>query len=254
MLTVLLLISSMIPLLDIFLSEPVFFSHRVLQRLFDASAEESLASWLSSVQTFLLSLTAWILFYVRKKSGARIRTLIAWSIVAVFFTYFALDDALMLHEIVGTGVILNHPSLDVFPSYTWILIFVPVFVFFALFLLFFLWDEIPYTGARIGVMLCLFLWVLAVLMDFVEGMPPDHRWNFYAWMVSRMDPNVIFFSMQHFNREPLGLVVHLSKVIEETIELISISLLWSTFIYALLRSCDDGITIKTDISLLNENK
>ena len=107
-----------------------------IRRLTNIAREDGLASWFGTTQTLLMALTAWGLLLLARagRSAAWRRT--GWLVVAVVFTYMAVDDGAELHERLGTlSSVLRERSgpspLDLFPSYSWQILFVPLFGLFA---------------------------------------------------------------------------------------------------------------------------
>lgn len=194
-----------------------------IRRFFNITREDALASWFAVTQTWMLGLTAGLLYLVsRGRQDARWQR-VGWAILCLFFLYMAMDDGAEFHERIGSSVkvlILGDSAADgsraigIFPSYTWQLVFLPVFGAFGLFLLWFLNRTLTSTGDKLLVLVAIGLLVLAVIADFFEGIDnPRNPLDLYtnladAWDVSRRS------------------LVHYSKAVEEFFEMLSMSVLW----------------------------
>ena len=117
-----------------------------LRRLFDIAREDSLASWFACTQTLLLGLTLGFIWLCKKNQPNRQREALGWLILTRFFLYMAVDDGAQIHERLGTVFKKTMEqagnNLDFFPSYTWQIIFLPVFVGLGVFTYYFLWNQL----------------------------------------------------------------------------------------------------------------
>ena len=77
--------------------------------------------------------------------------------------------------------------LNLFPSYAWQILFVPLFGLFGLLLLVFVWYELRDRTGLLLMVAAIACLVVAVGLDFVEGLDADHPWNVYSWITSRVD-------------------------------------------------------------------
>ncbi len=139
--------------------------------------EDGIATWFSATQALLVAVALGLVSWRLYKTGDSKWRARGWALVSAFFGYLAFDDASKVHERVATGVkkLLTDPDADVetifsiFPSYTWQLVFGPLFVGMALFMLFFFYREIRSNLLRFFVVCGLGCYTLAVGLDFVEG-------------------------------------------------------------------------------------
>ena len=162
-------------LLDYFVNFGRLTDIGALRRMTNIAREDGLASWFGTTQTLLVALTVWSIVLVVRAQRASWPRQVGWAVVALLFTYMAIDDGAQLHERVGTVVRAlrgqtDPAALQWFPSYTWQIVFVPVFGGVGLAVAGFLWRELP---DRVGVGLvfaALTCFVLAVGLDFVEGL------------------------------------------------------------------------------------
>ncbi|HSH42819.1 MAG TPA: hypothetical protein VK973_11915 [Arenicellales bacterium] len=187
-----------------------------IRRLFNTTREDGLASWFMVSQTLLAALAAWTVFAVVSRQRAALVRRLGWLLVAAFFSYMCLDDGALVHERIGTAV-KSGGGIGGYPSYAWQYVLLPFFALMGAFVLYFLWKEMPWPAARARVAGAIACFVLAVGMDFVEGLDEGYRWLTGAtgW---RADT-----------------VRHFSKSLEEFIEMVGMSLFLVTFIGHLAR-------------------
>ena len=214
-------------LLDGFINYARWIDLGPVRRLCNIAREDSLASWFGTTQTFLLGMTAWLVVLFGRQKQASTSWTAAWVLLAAFFTYMAVDDGAEIHERMGSvfkAIQENRESvqgeptlgarlLEIFPSYPWQVLFLPVFGCVGGGLLVFLWRECKGDSLRCLIPLGLACFVVAVGLDFVEGLDKHHPWNVHTWI-----------------RETYGLrkytVRHFSKSIEESMEMVGTTLLW----------------------------
>jgi hypothetical protein len=182
--------------------------------------EDGLASWFASTQTLLVGLTFLAIYALDRARG--------YLILAAGFAYLAVDDGAQLHErFSSTFDALTERSTLVasFPSYTWHVLFLPPFAALGLYLLLFLWKRLGTEGARVlllGAMACL---AGAVGLDFLEGLDADHSKNPYQSVV-HLYPCLDDWSERRFGAPADESLRHFSKSLEETLEMVAMSLLW----------------------------
>lgn len=144
-----------------------------LTRFVHLDREGNLPTWFSSTQLLCLG-AAFFSLYLLDRSPRRFWL---WAICAVGAILLSLDEGAALHELLGTllGLAFGHASdgtwlkdLQDFPSYYWILIYVPFVLPIGVFLLVSVVKRIGknryllFTGAL--------LYVLgALVLDFLEG-------------------------------------------------------------------------------------
>ena len=204
-----------------------------IRRMTNIAREDGLASWFGTTQTLFVALTAWGLLLLARASHAPLWRRAGWSLVAVMFTYMAVDDGAQLHERFGTlSSVLNDSGgssvLTAFPSFAWQVLFVPVFGIFGLLLALFLWRELHNRAAFVLVLSALACLAVAVGLDFIEGLDDDHPWNLYTWIVERVD--LADFTTARFRQTPYDTLEHFSRSLEEFLEMLANTFLWVTFL------------------------
>jgi len=185
---------------------------RAIRRLFNITREDGLASLFSVIQTLAVAVVLWLIYTVvrHKDSSTAVRR--GWLVLAVFFTYMAIDDGAAIHERVGTAADKTAgSSIAWFPSYTWQLVVLPLFVVMGLFVLWFVWRQLPSIQNRLRLLIALSCLGLAVGLDFVEGLD-----NGYQWL-----------SQQTGWRTTT--IAHFSKSLEEFLEMFAMTLLLIIF-------------------------
>ncbi|MDX1515464.1 MAG: hypothetical protein R3288_01420 [Woeseiaceae bacterium] len=220
-------------LADHFINVERWSEYGPIRRFFNITREDGVASWFAVTQTWMVGLTAGLLALVARHQDSPRWRRVGWLIISLFLMYMAMDDGAEFHERIGSSVkamvLGDQPpdasrAIGIFPSYTWQLVFLPIFGAFGLFLLWFLNRELDAARDKLLVVAAIGLLVLAVVADFFEGLDNDaHPLNLYArlrdaWGVSS------------------GFILHYSKSIEEFFEMLSMSLLWLVFLRHLTRS------------------
>jgi hypothetical protein len=230
-------------LLDAFVSYGGMSKIAAIRRLFSIVREDALGSWFSSAQTLMVGLTAWLLTLLSRYSGKR-STAWAWGLIAAFFTYMAVDDGAKVHERVGSvyehialsgsdEAATGHAAklLDIFPSFSWQIIFMPIFCAMGLFILIFLIRELKQPKARIVIFTALALFAVTASLDFFEGVDKyEMKSSYNIHMIIRDKFDLENHTVQHF-----------SKSIEEFLEMIATTLFWLVFVDQLLTYSQRGV-------------
>jgi hypothetical protein len=227
-----------------------------IRRLFNMTREDALGSWFGVTVTSLTALTAWAtVIVVRRHDTARVRRW-GWIVIALFLSWMAIDDGAEIHERLGTafktisqdavaagrfGRLARLP--DVFPSYSWQLLLLPVFAALGTFTLAFLWWEVRAPKLRALVVIAISIFALSVGLDFIEGLDETHRWNLYTHIANRF--NLELFTERQFRVEPFTALRHFSKVFEEGLEIIAMSMLWLVLLRNLAEVAKD-VRIRVD--------
>ena len=196
-----------------------------IQRLFNTTREDALASWFAVTQTVFVALCAWVIYAISRNQRLSAPRRIGWLLVALVFTYLAIDDGAAVHERIGSAFKEREGGSIAFPSYAWQLVLAPVFAAMGAFLMYFLWREMPRTVDRVRLLSAMTCFAIAVAMDFVEGMDDG-----YPWLIDTFDWN--------------GKTIrHFSKSIEEFIEMLGMTLFLITFLGQISRRAQE-ITVR----------
>jgi len=140
-----------------------------VQHLANLAREDGVGTFFSSMQAFAVAVVLVAIGFTERAAG---RTVAGWWLIAAFFAYIAIDDAVEVHERLGSAVkrVTASPMFDAFPTYAWQLVFGPLFGGMGLFIVFFLWRRLSDPRLRYGIGLALACFVVAVGFDFIEGM------------------------------------------------------------------------------------
>jgi hypothetical protein len=212
------------------------------RRLFSTTNEDGLASLFAVLQTALIAISTWAIWAVVRQRGSA-WTARGWALIAGFFTYLAIDDGAFVHEIVGTWsdmalrtTAIGSRVLEVFPSYRWQLVFMPVFACMGLFIFVFLLRQLRGWQPKATVLFALGCLATAVFIDFFEGLQPDHPLNPYTAIASTW--HLDYWTARSFGETPYGTLLHLSKSFEECLEMFAMTLLLVVFLQHLARVAD----------------
>jgi len=218
-------------LLDLFVNYYELTRFKIIHRFCNIAREDSFASWFGTTQTFMVALTLWLLFFLLNHAQQPRLKVWGWFLIAGLFTYIAVDDGIELHERLGSvfeiafkprpylGLPLSWPSklLQYFPSYPWQVLFAPFFGVMGLFAFIFLWREFRLNHVKLLLILAMACFVIAVGLDFIEGLNKYHKWNIHTMILER-------YELREYT------VRHFSKSLEEFLEMSGITLFWTAFI------------------------
>lgn len=200
-----------------------------LRRFFNIAREDSMANWLSSIQSFGIALTGFCMAGLvwryentraRPESGHGETT--GWSVLGLFFLFAAIDDGARLHERLGPVVrdlatsLSRHPgSLDALiessGAYSWHWTLLPFFVLVGSGLLIFLWRHSPSIDAKVLLFLAGLSIAGAIGLDYYEG-------------VLRYSAAETILGWERYT------VTHFQKVAEELLEMLGQSLFWTAML------------------------
>ncbi len=221
-----------------------------IRRMANMAREDSVANLATVIQLLLLALTLWAIYLTVRKAGGSKRQRRSWLVVASLFSYMAIDDGARMHERIGSAAKAMMTAwadargtefADFFPSYAWQIVYLPMFGALGLFMLVFFWFELKPKYSRLMVVAGVSCFVVAVGMDFFEGLDEDHRYNPYRWLADTFD--VSEFTRQRFHAEAFDAYRHFSRVFEEAIEMFGITLIWMAVLRHWL-SVYDGLRIR----------
>lgn len=213
-----------------------------IRRLFNITREDGLASLFGVFITLFTALTLWVLFTVEIQLKSSKWTRRGWLLMALFFSYMAIDDGSEVHERMGSAFkeIQARASSQgesttwaasvhaAFPSYPWQLVYAPIFGTLGVFMLIFLWRRLQTRRRRFALIAALGLMAMAVGFDFIEGLDPDHPWNAYTILSEKYDMNV--YTALKFRELAYDTLRHFSKSIEEFMEMLAMTVLLTTFL------------------------
>lgn len=207
-----------------------------VRRLTNIAREDGLGTWFMATQTLIAGLVLFLIFAIQRSKKARRYVVVGWLILAIFFTFMAADDASQIHERLGSAFEAavgadddTAPAtglgrvLEFFPSYPWQLLLMPFFAVLGLFMFNFLWRQLDDKRGRIKLVVALTCFMVAIGLDFMEGMEPDNAFNIYT-AIKEATPLSSDF------------VDHFAKVLEEFLEMFAITFLLSAFFLQLSRT------------------
>ena len=207
-------------LADVFLNFYEWIDSRAIQRLVNITKDDGLPNWFSSIQLLAIAIVLWIIMFVllySKPNLIRKKTeKLGWGLSSLFFSYMAVDDGTKMHERVGTafrnsiearheynpGFISN--LFEIFPSYGWQFVFIPIFGFTAIFILLFLFNNLKTKRQFILVFLGFVCYAISVFIDFFEGMEEE---GIYDGIMLFFDTDLYGFG-------------HFTRLIEEVFEMV----------------------------------
>jgi hypothetical protein len=220
---------------------------RHIRSFFNVAREDSLASWTMMLQTILVALTTWAIWALARLDGKAWERR-CWMVIALFFTYLAADDGSFIHERIGSwfdnaagATEIGARLLDVFPSYRWQLVYMPWFVLMGMFIFAFLVKVLPDWKPKAMVLIAFACLAFAVGMDFFEGLEDDHAANPYAALTASGELD--YWAVRTFDQSAYDTLRHLSKTLEECLEMFAFTLLWMVLLQHLMRRAD-GTTIR----------
>lgn len=215
--------------LDIFVNHYRWSSVGAIRRMVNITREDSLSNWFSSIQAIAVGSVIWLTAIgVRKqmRDNYYIRKFYCWAGIGTFFIYLGIDDAIKFHERMGTafkvllfenedtsGTGIIGSAYDAFPSYTWQLVFGPLFISIGIFIICFLWKSLEPRRLWYWFLVGISLYAVAVGLDFVEGLDTEP----YEGIAG-------FFSTEEYRIE------HLSKTLEEFLEMLGTTIFLIIFL------------------------
>ena len=227
---------ALLAFLDIFVNHYGWTEVGALRRLVNITREDSISNWFSSVLLLLSGGICFLVAFARKATGitnvSEQRRVRGWTGIAVFFSYMGFDDGTSFHERMGTAfrvwvyddaaISPDTPRiLDYFPSYEWQILFGPVFALVGLAMLVFLWQDLKAPRPRLALLGAFSLYGCAVILDFIEGLESSP----YRQAAS-------FFGT---SEDTVG---HMSKLIEESMEMTGTGLFLLLFLNCLFKVAD----------------
>ena len=134
------------------------------------------------------------------------RKFYCWAGIGTFFIYLGIDDNTSNEGVLGS-------LCDVFPSYTWQMVFGPFFMAIGIFIVWFLWKVLEPRRLWCWFLVGISLYAVAIGLDFVEGLDSEP----YEGIAG-------FFSTEEYRIE------HLSKTLEEFLEMLGTTIFLIVFL------------------------
>ncbi|MGE0705174.1 MAG: hypothetical protein AB7F99_15115 [Vicinamibacterales bacterium] len=209
-------------LLDYFVNYGRLSQSAAVRRFANIAREDGIASWFASTQTLLVGLTAWIFWLGARADSSAAWRRRGWLLVAVLFTYMAVDDAAQLHERMGAALRSAWPVS--FPTFMWHLAFAPIFAIAGILAAVFLWREFGGGWSAWLLVAGFALFGFAVGLDFIEGLEPDHPWNVYAIFLRSGADGASIDSRQYET------FLHFSRSVEEVAEMLGTTCIWTSLL------------------------
>ena len=217
--------------LDVFVNHYKWSSVGAIRRMVNITREDSLSNWFSSLQAIVVGSIIWLTAIgLRKQMQGNHykRKFYCWAGIGSFFIYLGIDDAIKFHERMGTAfrVLLFEDDdtsgagvlgyiYDVFPSYTWQMVFGPFFISIGIFIIWFLWKELSSKELWNWFLVGISLYAVAVGLDYVEGLDGEP----YEEM------GIAGFFSTHDDR-----IRHMSKALEEFLEMLGTTIFLIVFL------------------------
>ncbi len=77
---------------------------RILFQRFNLDSEANIPTWFSTIELFIISVLAFMIYLAQKTSGEKGFHLFIWLIFASFYLFMSLDEAAQIHEIIDRQV------------------------------------------------------------------------------------------------------------------------------------------------------
>lgn len=201
-------------ILDATIAYGAWIQSGAIRRLFNLTRDDGLGDWFASVQTLWVGLISWLIVFRLNQGPTNQRW--GWGLIALFFTYLAVDDGAKIHERIGTAV-KGAGWAEGFPSYTWQWAFGPILGIMALWIFLFLWKSLTERRFRKWFILGLVCYVVSVGLDFTEGLR-------MAGLSEALGSALYGGTTRHF-----------AKVVEEFLEMLGSTFFLICFLYQLAR-------------------
>ena len=213
--------------MDILLNHYRLVRTGAIRRLFNITREDGISNFLSSFQLLMVGAVLFLVYFLSKKiydNKSWIEEK-GWLILACFFTFMGFDDATKFHERIGTFAKkiagggmrsvedMGSSIFDIFPSYAWQIVFGPFFFCMGLFILWYLLKNFKERSTQVLFLGGLSLYVLAVGLDFIEGMG-----------------EAPYEGIAQATGSTAKKIRHLSKAVEETMEMFGTTLFLIAFL------------------------
>lgn len=217
-------------LLDAVISEYRLTDIGAGRRLFNITREDGIPNFFSSFLLLGVGAVLLLITIVVRGQGSSSKVVWGWGLVTGLFLFLGFDDGTKFHERIGSifDALVTDEAGDplsglfgslysVWPTYSWQLVLGPVFAIFGVFLIVFLYKELPSLRLKTLILVAIGLFGIAEALDFVEG----------------MDTGVFETAANVFDTEARR-VVHFSKSIEEFLEMLATTVFLYVFFEKLI--------------------
>ena len=176
-----------------------FYQDTEFGKIFLATREQTPLTWVSVVVLLFIAL-ACATAYTETKSKV-------WYTLSALFFFFSLDDAVYFHERFASAIQQAIPALAAFPSYSWVVLYLPLLVFGLGALVAKLWVNASRGEKKILVVATALLF-LALVLDMLDG-----------W-VAKSD-TLVFCIEKSCN----AAITHFARLSEEILEILGLGVL-----------------------------
>lgn len=172
-----------------------FYPKSSIGEIFLATREQTPLTWVSAVVLLLIAISSATAYFKTKSK--------IWYFLSAVFFFFSMDDATYFHERFS-GVIQEQLSFIAdFPSYGWVILYLPFLMLSLFFLVYKLWKDSSNKDKKILVLIVLGLF-FALSLDMIDGWAEKSE--------------VIVFCIDPICNSN---VAHIFRLVEETVEVIS---------------------------------
>lgn len=176
-----------------------FYPDTFFADIFRATREQTPLTWVTSVTFLVIGLIAasnYLEFGIKK-----------WAFISIVFLFFSIDDATYFHERFSGGIQHIFPILFNFPSYSWMILYVPIGLSAIFLLIFDLYEKnsLNYKKALCGSVFVLFV---ALFLDFVDGLV--------------VNDNTLYFC---YSEACNIIITHILRLMEEVLEFVGLGII-----------------------------
>ncbi len=137
-----------------------FYPETIFGEIFLATREQTPLTWVSVIALLLIALSS-ATVYMRSKR-------IIWYFLSLTFLFFSMDDATYFHERFSAAAQELSPFLASFPSYSWVILYLPLLIFSLGALIFLLWKKASPKERRL-LYTAVFVLAVSLLLDMIDG-------------------------------------------------------------------------------------
>jgi hypothetical protein len=193
-----LLLTLVLILLDILTY--LYYPDTVMGSIFLATREQTPMTWVSALVLLFIGLSC-ATVYMRTKSRV-------WYFLSLAFLFFSMDDATYFHERFSGALQEIVPFMASFPSYSWIIVYLPLLVLSIGTLVYKIYKSSLLSTEKKMLFLGLALLAISLFLDMVDGYVGRD-----STLVFCLDPGCS------------KLVEHFARLTEETFEVIGFGML-----------------------------